>query len=114
MQQAILILEQHISTIKTVSEWADKMGYKSERYFSRKIRNYFGKRPKELIVEMKITKIHECISHSPDDMYYSIAKKFGFEDDNAFYKFVKRHTGKSPTELKTIRQLKILANATDF
>jgi AraC-like DNA-binding protein len=76
------------------------MGYSSEKYFSRKIRNTFGKRPKELIIEMKILKIHEYILSSPDDIYYCVAKKFGFEDDNALYKFVKRHTGKSLTELK--------------
>ena len=109
-EDAIRVLNENISSIRTVLDWSILMGYNSERDFSRKIRNTFGKRPKKLIIEMKILKIHECISNSPDDIYYCVAKKFGFEDDNALYKFVKRHTGKCLTELKKEKQFKIVSH----
>ncbi len=110
IKDALTTLEDQIISIHTVKDWATLMGYDSEQYFSRKIRNTLGKRPKELIIEMKILKIHECVSKSPDDIYYCVAKKFGFEDDNALYKFVKRHTGKCLTELKKEKHVTITSH----
>lgn len=109
-KDAIRVLTENISFVRTVKDWAILMGYDSEKYFSRKIRNTLGKRPKELIIEMKMLNIHECISKSPDDINYCVAKKFGFEDDNALYKFVKRHTGKCLTELKNEKHVIIISH----
>lgn len=109
-EDAIWVLNENISSVRTVKDWATLIGYDSEKYFSRKIRNTLGKRPKELIIEMKILKIHECVSKSPDDIYYCVAKRFGFEDDNALYKFLKRHTGKCLTELKKEKHLTIITH----
>ncbi len=61
---AALTLAQHIKEIQTVSEWAEKMGYKSGKYFSRTIRNKYGKRPKELMIEIRIELIRECLRDS--------------------------------------------------
>ena len=100
IESAITVLEEHITSIHSVPEWTEKMGYDSNQYSSRKVRNHFGLRPKELIIQKKIAKIVEKFSSSPDEIYYCIAKRLGFVDNNALYKFVKRHTGKSPSELK--------------
>lgn len=100
IEEAIVVLEEHIRSIHTVSQWAEKMGYESDRYFSRKVRNHFGFRPKKIIVEKKLEQIKLCLSNSPEAIYFCLALKLGFVDDNALYKFIKRHTGKSPGEFK--------------
>lgn len=100
IEQAIAVLEEHIVVIQTVPEWAERMGFDSPRYFSRKIRDAHGKRPKEIIVEKKLQKIKACLAQTKDEILFCTARDLGFANDNALYKFVKRHTGKSPTELK--------------
>ena len=101
IEDAVEVLGRHITEVTTVSEWAEKMGYPSEKYFSRKIRDCHGKRPKKLIVEKRLEKIKDCLTEAPNEIYYSIAQKLGFANDVALYKFVNWHTGKSLTELKT-------------
>ena len=100
IENAIDVLENNISSINTVSEWSNHVGFNSERYFSRQFRNHFGSRPKEVITQIKLDKIRECMARFPDQILYCTAKDLGFADDQALYKFIKRHTGKSPTEFK--------------
>lgn len=100
IDDALNVLEENITDISTVTEWSQLLGFNSDRYFSRVFRNHFGERPKEVITKVKIEKIKECIAKSPDDIFYCIAKELGFIDDQALYKFTKRHLGMSPTELR--------------
>jgi len=100
IDEAVDILGQHITEIATVKEWAEMMGYTSSDYFSRKFRNHFGIRPKEILVEKRLEKIRACLQESPNDIYYCIARKMGFADYNALHKFVNRHTGKCVSSLK--------------
>ncbi len=100
IEKAVDILGQHITEVATVSEWADIMGYDSPKYFSRLIRNHYGKRPKELIVQVKLRKIKECFARESDEILFCMARDLGFVDNNALYKFINRHTGKTPTQLK--------------
>ncbi|MBO6801566.1 MAG: AraC family transcriptional regulator, partial [Balneola sp.] len=60
----------------------------------------FNKSPYQLIVEKKLEIITEKLEGSTDEILFSIALDVGFVDNNALYKFVKRHTGKTPTELR--------------
>jgi AraC-like DNA-binding protein len=99
-ERALGYLKQNISQINTVKEWATHFGYESEKYFSRQIRDLTGKRPKAIIIQVKLECIMECLQEPKDEILYCIARDLGFANDTALYKFVKRHTGKSPTELK--------------
>jgi len=103
IEHAVTVLEEHITEINTVSEWAKKMGYKSENYFNRKIRGRYKKSPYELIVEKKIEIKIRKLQNPSDEILFSVALDVGFADNNALYKFVKRHTGKTPTELRNGR-----------
>lgn len=94
------LLQQHICEIHTVQQWADEMGYESVKYFSRLIRDHYGSRPKELIIKAKVKAIRTCLSETQDEILFCLARDLGFVNDAAMYKFVKRHTGLSPTELK--------------
>ncbi len=100
IELALEILQNNISEINTVSEWSDALGFHSNKLFSRHFRNYYGVRPKEMITKTKIQKIKECLLNSPNEILFCIARELGFPNDQALYMFVKRHTGKSPSELK--------------
>ena len=100
IEHAIRVLEAHIAEIYSVSDWAHLMGFESEKYFNRKIRGRYKKSPYKLIVEKKLEKITDKLECTSDEILFSIALDLGFVDNNALYKFVKRHTGKTPTELR--------------
>ncbi|RNC79512.1 MAG: AraC family transcriptional regulator [Balneola sp.] len=100
IENALDVLGQNITEIVTVSEWAEKMSFNCEKYFSTKIRDYYGKRAKQIIIEQKLLKIEECLSKSSNEIFYCIARELGFANEHSLYKFVKRHTGKTITELK--------------
>ncbi len=85
------VLEKNILKISKVSQWSELSGFKSVKYFSRKYQNYFGLRPKRIIIE----KIKNYLFDHDEEIFYSIALDLGFQDDQALYKFLKRHTGKT-------------------
>ena len=100
IEHAVKVLERHIAEIYSVNDWARLTGFESEKYFNRKIRGCYKKSPYQLIIEKKLEIITERLEGSTDEILFSIALDVGFADNNALYKFVKRHTGKSPSELK--------------
>jgi len=97
---ALSILEENITSIRTVTEWADKMGYSDRKKFSRAFRTHFGYRPKEAFQETRVKKIQDYFQQFPEEKNYYIAVEFGFADDQGLNKFLKRHTGLTPTELR--------------
>ena len=94
-------LREHMAEIQTVKQWAACMGFDSVKYFSRKIRDAFGRRPKQILIETKLRYIEERSSKGGDAILYSIARDAGFDNDAAMYHFIKRHCGKSPGEFRT-------------
>jgi|SRR5690554_1387112 len=100
IEHAVLVLEENLATISSVSEWAEHLSYSSEKYFSRVFRDHYGKRPSLVLQQVKLKGIKEYMVTHPDDIFYSVARELGFANDQALYKFVKRHTGKSLSELK--------------
>jgi AraC-like DNA-binding protein len=55
-----------MAEIQTVKQWAVYMGFESVKYFSRKIRDAFGCRPKQTLIEAKLRYIEERFSKSGD------------------------------------------------
>ena len=100
IELALDVLGENITSIHTVAEWADEMGYESEKYFTRKIRAHYKKSPYKIIVEKRVQRVKEELKNSPEEILFSIALELGFSDNNALYKFIKRHTGKTPSQLK--------------
>ncbi len=101
IETAITVLEEQIKEILTVCEWATKTGFDSTKYFSRKIRDFYGRRPKKIIIEKKLELIEKVLSQSGNETFQWVAGETGFENDNALGQFVNRHTDKSLTQLKT-------------
>lgn len=107
INKAIRVLEKHIAEIYSVKDWARLSGFDSEKYFNRKIRGCYKKSPYQLIVEKKLEMINDRLAGTSDEILFSIALDLGFADNNALYKFVKRHTGLTPTELRKGRVKKM-------
>jgi len=100
IEHAVLVLEENLATVHRVPEWANLLGFTSENYFSQVFRDYFEECPSLVLQQVKLKGIREYMANNPDDIFYSVARELGFANDQALYKFVKRHTGKSLTELK--------------
>lgn len=98
IEKALKILQANISTIRTVSQWAGKVGYRNQKKFSRDFRKEFGTRPKQKLIEIRLQKFKKCLRNDSTKINYSIAKEVGLDDEFALYKFLKRHTDLSPTE----------------
>ena len=100
IEKAHSLLKENISTIGNVSEWAYKMGFKKPSKFSWEYRKKYGVRPSDVLIDIKTEKVIEYINKHPEEKNYCICLEFGFAHEKALYKFLKRHTGKSPTELR--------------
>ncbi len=100
IEDALHVLEENLSSIRNVSEWAYKMGYTKPSKFSWEFREYFGIRPNEVFIEVRIEKIIEYMANHPHEKNYCICLEFGFANEKALYKFLKRHTKSTPTQLR--------------
>jgi AraC-like DNA-binding protein len=100
IKKAVKIAEGKVGSIYTVQEWAEEMNYNSPKYFSRKVRNHFGERPKSILIRIRIAKFVQMLSNNPNISSYEIAQEIGLRDEIALNKFINRHTGKSPSEWK--------------
>ena len=79
----------------TVTDVAEHFGY-SPDHLSRLIKREFGYDAKTAIVKSRLKYAESCLLNSAYTIK-EIAALCGFEDENAFVKFYKYHTGKTPT-----------------
>ena len=100
IEKAVTILEENITSTPNVSEWAKIIGFEKTSKFSWEFRKHFGLRPKEVLLEIRVKKIKDYIISFPTEKNYSVAIEFGFANEKRLYKFLKRHTGCSPTQLR--------------
>jgi len=105
MEIAEDILEENICSTRDVTEWANLMGFDTPRNFSNSYRKHFGLRPIEVLIEISVRCIMEYIHTFPNEKMYCVALEYGFENEGALYKFIKRHTGKSITQLKSDNEI---------
>lgn len=100
IEEAIPLLEKNISSIRTVCEWAENMGYSDPKNFARVFRGEFGTGTKEALVKVRIKSWIAYVSKNPDLKNYCTAQKIGLKDEVALNKYLKQYTGKTPTQLK--------------
>ena len=67
---------------------------------AREFRKHFGVRPSEVFIEIKVEIILKYMAAYPEEKNYCICLEFGFANEKALYKFLKRHTQKTPTKLR--------------
>jgi len=97
LSNAIQILDENLDEIYTVTQWAERAGFKDAKYFSRLFRNRFGIRPKKYIKLKKLERFDELIKQKPPILHYEIALNLGLADETGLYKYIKRHTRESPS-----------------
>ncbi|WP_040516570.1 helix-turn-helix domain-containing protein [Gracilimonas tropica] len=102
MEMALSVARENLKEIRTVTEWAQKMGYKCPKYFSRKFKKYYGVPPKPKLVELRIEKFHELIREFPEISCFELGLELGIGDETDLSKYIKRHTRKYPNEWKNL------------
>jgi len=90
-----------LAEINTVSEWAAVLGFKNEKTFSRRYRNENGKRPKSILIKMKLDHAIHLLNNNPEMSCYEIAREIGKKDEKALNFFFRTHLGKSPKDCQS-------------
>ena len=91
---------QLLAEIRTVAEWAVKMGYKDSKLFSLHYRRMFKKNPKKAMVELRLEKAKKLLLEKKHVKNFDVAQKVGLSDEIALYQYFIRHEGKSPSDIK--------------
>lgn len=100
MEQALQVARENLKEIRTVTEWAEKMGYNSSNYFSNRFKRQYGISPKPKLIELRVEKFVELISEHPETNCYEIALAIGLQDEKGLNKYIKTQTGKAPSMWK--------------
>lgn len=96
MENALQIAQENLKEIRTVTEWAEKMGYNCPKYFSNRFKRHYGISPKPKLVELRIDKFYELIKEKKEMSCYEMALELGLEDEKGLNRYIKTHTGKPP------------------
>lgn len=100
IEQAEQIARNNLKEIRTVTEWAEEMGYECPKYFSRNFKRHFGIPPKPKLVEFRIEKFYEIVNENPHVSCFEIGFELGIGDEKDLNRYIKKHTGRPPTEWK--------------
>jgi len=100
MKQALQVARGNLKEIRTVTEWAEKMGYECPKYFSRRFKKYYTVSPKPKLVELRIEKFHQFIKENTALSCFEIGLELGIGDEKDLNRYIKKFTGKPPTEWK--------------
>lgn len=91
-------LEEHLRSRPTVTACASALGY-STRTLDRACQQAVGQTAKVVLDERIAFEIRRLLTHT-DVTITRIGSAFGFADASSFSKFVQRHLGASPTEVR--------------
>lgn len=69
MEEALQIAQQHLKEIRTVTDWAEKMGYCCSKDFSRRFRNYYQARPSKILNSIKLKKAIQFLLKTNKTIY---------------------------------------------
>ncbi|WP_390300908.1 helix-turn-helix domain-containing protein [Gracilimonas halophila] len=100
MENALQIAQENLKEIRTVTEWAEKMGYNCPKYFSRNFKRLHGTPPKQKLIEFRIEKFHEIVKENPQKSCFEIGFELGVGDEKDLNRYIRKHTGRPPTEWK--------------
>lgn len=90
IDQAVDVLNFHITTIGTVTEWAWHMGY-SRSYFSIRFRKIFGREAIRTLIQTKFKLAEQILQESPDIKSKDLAERAGFSNSRAFRRFLRNN-----------------------
>lgn len=99
INEAKIFLNLHFQQIRSVEEWADKMGY-SKSHFWRKFDACFDTSPQRVFIEKKKSVLVSFMRRGNDFRFKESAQEIHLPNGNSLHQFVKKHFGCTPTELK--------------
>jgi AraC-like DNA-binding protein len=85
--------------VKLVSDYAERLGV-SQNHLNDTVRDLTGESAGGLIQKQLMHQATMCLKHSLKNVS-EIAYLLGFDDPSYFARFYKRHTGKSPSQVRT-------------
>ena len=106
ISKANQVFKDNMSQIRTIAEWADQMGYKDQKYFAVKYRNYYGQKCKQAMVSIRTNMAKELLIKDGSVKHYEVAQRIGLKDEVSLYKYFIRHEGKSPSSFRKKRIVK--------
>ncbi|KPP99598.1 MAG: ArsR family transcriptional regulator [Bacteroidetes bacterium HLUCCA01] len=99
IEHANLVMSSYISSIRTVRDWADLMGWERTD-FSRRYRRIHGQTAKHALKQERFKHIARLMKENPQAKNYEIACDLGFRDEKALYDYVRYHSNRTPTDLR--------------
>nr|WP_314491863.1 AraC family transcriptional regulator [uncultured Chryseobacterium sp.] len=96
------LLQKDIRINRTVSHYASELCI-SERKLTNVIRELYGKTAKQIIIQKFCNDCVIALTHS-NLTISEISFEFGFSSESNFANFLRKHTGKTPTELRIFSQ----------
>lgn len=112
-EEAIRVLKENLEEIDRVSEWAEACSYENTKKFSRQFRNLTGRRPREVMIEIKVKRAINLLSNGAGLSNYEIALQIGKRDEQALFHFIKGQTGKAPEFFKRKKSYQNLREKND-
>lgn len=103
IEMALRIARENLKEIRTVTEWAEKMGYENPKYFSREFRNYFGNRPLRILNLLRSIKSIELLKTTDKTVFEISYFKVSIGDEKRFCQFLRYHTGYSPRNIRAMK-----------
>lgn len=93
-----LLLETRLKELKTVEEFALKLGI-SKTYLNKLCNDHFGKPCSHLIADRLLLETKQALLFTSDDVA-TIAYEFGFSEPSNFIRFFKNHTRTTPLKFR--------------
>lgn len=100
IREADELLAQNIQSIRTVTEWANLMGYRDISFFSRRYRNHHNLVAVKRLTNIRMMQIETLMKTNKAILNYELARRVGLRDEQDLYNFVSYHKGCSPTKLR--------------
>lgn len=98
-EQALQILARDISHIRFVRDWAQRAGC-TQRVLSELVKRYFKTNSKQILKEVRYSKICTLIEEDPDITSYAVASSCGLHDEQGLCKFLKRHYNTTYSDIR--------------
>ncbi len=100
---SIDLLEKNLIKIAQVGEWADLMGYKTTKNFSRKFLRHYSIRPCKILTSIRLKSIYQQL-HNGKISNFEVARRHSLPDEKALNKFVNYHLNCCPSQLKLMSE----------
>lgn len=101
IEDAVEELKINLETVARVYEWADLMDYENPKIFTRHFLRHFGRRPSEVLKEVRLESIITQLRKNGDSCL-QVAQAHSLPDEKALNNYTNRHLDISPNKIKRL------------